>query len=415
MADEKKYLDLQGLAEYDERIKALIESGDAQTIASLMSHISSISSNFDPAGTAQTKFDELANGAVASNTQAINILTGGENVEGSVKKQVADLNNTLSERISTAETNAAASLAVATGVRDSVGTVPQGQTVMEIIQTIQETGYDDTQIQNKINTVEGNLTTLTGRVDTVETVAFNNEELLGVLTGDGDGSIKKLVDGVINKFATDVSNDGVVNTYKELVDYVASHAPEAANMAGDIASNKTAIEALGKLIGELPENITDKDVLTYLQRLITEETQRASNAESGLDERLDALEEVLGDSEQSVSAQIEAAKGQAISTASEDATAKANKALSDAKSYVDGKVDTSLALVQEHEGKIESLTERMDGVEGSIDSINDDLDSIFSSIEDEQERLTSLETKIGEGFIAITTEEIDALFAEASE
>ena len=46
MADEKKYLDLQGLAEYDERIKALIESGDAQTIASLMSHISSISSNF---------------------------------------------------------------------------------------------------------------------------------------------------------------------------------------------------------------------------------------------------------------------------------------------------------------------------------------------------------------------------------
>lgn len=63
---------------------------------------------------------------------------------------------------------------------------------------------------------------------------------LDTLTGNGEGSISKMIDKAINKFATDVTDDNVVNSYKELIDWVAKHGPEATKMAGGISENKTA-------------------------------------------------------------------------------------------------------------------------------------------------------------------------------
>ena len=59
---------------------------------------------------------------------------------------------------------------------------------------------------------------------------------LDTLTGDGEGSISKMIDAAINKFATDVTDDNVVNSYKELIDWVAKHGPEATKMAGGIST-----------------------------------------------------------------------------------------------------------------------------------------------------------------------------------
>lgn len=81
------------------------------------------------------------------------------------------------------------------------------------------------------DTVDGLQTTvsnLTGRVAA-------NENAIATLNGDGEGSVTKTVDDAINAFAAEVSNNDVVDTFKELVDYVAEHAPEAADMAADIA------------------------------------------------------------------------------------------------------------------------------------------------------------------------------------
>lgn len=56
-----------------------------------------------------------------------------------------------------------------------------------------------------------------------------------------NAEVKSAVDGAINKFMTDVSDDDTVNTYKELVDYAAEHKGEAATFAGDIAELKTDV------------------------------------------------------------------------------------------------------------------------------------------------------------------------------
>ena len=91
---------------------------------------------------------------------------------------------------------------------------------------------------------------------------------LDTLTGDGEGSISKMIDAAINKFATDVTDDNVVNSYKELIDWVAKHGPEATKMAGGISENKTAIADLKTLVGTLPEGATSTTVVAYITEAI---------------------------------------------------------------------------------------------------------------------------------------------------
>lgn len=88
-----------------------------------------------------------------------------------------------------------------------------------------------------------------------------NTDAIGVLNGSGTGSVKKIVDDAINKFSTDISDDNVVNSYKELIDWVATHGSEAATMASAI----TALQAIVDGIGDEGEKAT---VIAYVNDAI---------------------------------------------------------------------------------------------------------------------------------------------------
>lgn len=94
----------------------------------------------------------------------------------------------------------------------------------------------------------------------LQTQVQENTEALVVLNGTGEGSVVKLVNDAINEFATKISDDGTVNTFKELVDYASTHGSE-----------------FGELLVEV-NGIKEKD------------TQQ--------DERIEAIELVLGSSEE---------------------------------------------------------------------------------------------------------------------
>lgn len=81
------------------------------------------------------------------------------------------------------------------------------------------------------DTVDGLQTTVSGLANRVTL----NENAIATLNGNGEGSVSKAVNDAIDEFAVDISDNGIVDTFKELVDYVADHAPEAADMAADIA------------------------------------------------------------------------------------------------------------------------------------------------------------------------------------
>ncbi len=93
-------------------------------------------------------------------------------------------------------------------------------------------------------------------------------DTVDTLTGTGDGSISKMIDAAFNDFSTKVTDDGVVNSYKELIDYVAAHGSEAATMTANITANKTAIDNLKKFVGDLPEGATSTSVVGYIAEAI---------------------------------------------------------------------------------------------------------------------------------------------------
>lgn len=114
------------------------------------------------------------------------------------------------------------------------------------------------------DTVDG-LQTTVGNLDKRITT---NENAIATLNGTGEGSVTKTVDEALNKFATDVSNDEIVNTYKELVDYVAEHAPEAATMAGDISTLKEDSAKAKEDITKLNGLVGDESVATQISTAI---------------------------------------------------------------------------------------------------------------------------------------------------
>lgn len=65
------------------------------------------------------------------------------------------------------------------------------------------------------------------------------------LKGTGEGSIKKAIDDAFNEFATNVTDDDVVNSYKELIDWAAEHGGDAAEMAAAISKLEGLMAGIG--------------------------------------------------------------------------------------------------------------------------------------------------------------------------
>lgn len=195
---------------------------------------------------------------------------GNLNSEVNALKAKVDTEGKVSEAITSAVSDGVA------GVEAKIGTVPADKTVVEMISDAQVAAtYDDTEIKANIT---------------------SNKEAIDVLNGSGTGSVQKTVDDAINKFATDVTDDGVVNSYKELIDWVAEHGGEAAEMAA-------AIDALEAIDHEAYKSYAD---------------QAEADALTAAKEYADSLAENY------------------------DAAGAADQALTDAKAYTDAAVTDSL-------------------------------------------------------------------------
>lgn len=68
---------------------------------------------------------------------------------------------------------------------------------------------------------------------------------IDVLNGSGTGSVSKAITDAFNDFATKVSDDGVVNSYKELIDWAATHGGEATQMAAAITNIENLLTGIG--------------------------------------------------------------------------------------------------------------------------------------------------------------------------
>lgn len=334
---EKKYIDLAGLTHYDEKIKAVIDSKDAAALKSAKDYADSLAVNYDAAGTAETKVNELANGQVKTNTEAIATLNGGANTEGSVAKAVADAKAGLETKISAVDAKAVAAQASADNAKNAadavdakVGAVPEGSTVMTEIQKVKDAAYNDAEVRGLIKTNADNITALTGRADAVE-------GKVSTLVGDDAGkSARTIANEELTKQLIPEGAKESLDTLQEIAAWIQNHPDDASAMNAAIAALKTKV-------GDIPEDATATTVVAYIKELVDAEKVRATGVESGLDTRVNAVEAKLGDGEGSVSKQIEAAVK--VET---DARIAADSAL-------DGKITTAKAAADKAQGDVDAL------------------------------------------------------------
>ena len=121
-----------------------------------------------------------------------------------------------------------------------VGTVPESKTVVQMIADAQTAAtYDDTALKARVAANETAINTLNG-------------------SSTVPGSVDKKVADAINDFATKVSDDSTVNTFKELIDYAASHKNEYSTLSGEVQKNTNAINTLnGTGAGSVSKAVAD--------------------------------------------------------------------------------------------------------------------------------------------------------------
>ena len=151
---------------------------------------------------------------------------------------------------------------------DKVGTVTEGKTIVEMISDAQAAAtYDDAAVKADIKANADAITKLNG-------------------TSAVEGSVDKKVADAINEFATKVSDDQTVNTFKELIDYAADHKDEYSTLSGEVQANKTAIATLnGKdtEAGSVAKTVKDavKDAVEAAQATLQANIDKKVDAVTG--------------------------------------------------------------------------------------------------------------------------------------
>ena len=498
---ERKFLDLVGLQNYDAKIKAHIAEADAATLAASKQYFEDNADRFDVAGAAATKVQELADGAVKANTEAIAKLNGAADEDGSVAKAVADAKSELNGTISGVDAKVEKNITDISGLTERMGAA-EGN--------IQTNANDIDSLEGRMDTAEGEIDAMQediGNVDDLQTEKKNLTEAINeVLTAVGAGGVAAAITltakGATEDFANvyelkqgetlvgsiNIPKDMVVESGEvvdvegvkniklvlqnveaplyipvgSLVDiYVAK--TEAAQVQVAIDSNTREISATivaGSVTSvELADNavITAKiadnnvtkaklsaEVQTSLGKAdVAEENAKAhANAlDEAMDLRMKVVEAALsGEGEGTVEEMIAIAKQEAIDAAAADATTKAGTAETNAKAHadelneaMDARVLALEGIDHDHANKDElDLIQTGDVAKwnaaqanaeataaGALAAAKTELEGKITEgdqtnkglIDGHETRIEALETKVGEGFVEITTGEIDALFA----
>ena len=247
IADVRRYVDAKtkGIAS-DAKLTELSDkvtknTNDIKSINDSLAEGGSVSNaivDAKKAGTdAAAAVKTLETGKVKDNADAIAAIN---NADTGFLKQAKDYADGKDATIAAAKKAGDDAQAAVDTLSGKIGTVPADKTVIKMIEEAQTAAtYDDKEVRGLIK---------------------NNKDAIDVLNGGDtiEGSVAKNIKDAINVFATQISEDGKVNTFKELVDYVAAHGSEYTDAIADIAANKSAIATLnGDGAGSVDKKVAD--------------------------------------------------------------------------------------------------------------------------------------------------------------
>lgn len=401
MAETMKFLSYAGLQNYDGLIKTHIDEMVAQGISTSFKAVglkdgvlhfyleTPIAEGAQPAYSITlpkedlSSFMKLVEEFTEGNIAAIG--ANGQVIDGGIK--IADLVTKaelkeVSDALDAYKTSNDAAVEAAQKAADDaqahsealvakVGTVPENQTVMEIITNIQENAYDDTELRGLIS---DNADAIAKEAETARAAEKANADAIAVLNGDEtvEGSVAKDIKDAINDFATKVTDNSTFDTFKELVDYVAEHGGEAAEMA-------SAIDALEALVGDksvatqiaeaitaenLDQYATDEELADAIARIVVVEGKAHEHANKALLDTYTQTEADLADAVAKKHAHTNAAE---LDKIADGDVAKWNAAEQNAKDYADGKDAETLASAKEYtDAEVLKDRNRLDAIETQL-------------------------------------------------
>ena len=386
---QKKYVSLDKLGLYDEKIKGVISAGDAAALDSAKSYADGLAVNYDAAGsaaTAEANAKAYADGKDAAIQAA---QKAGDDAAAAAKA---------------ADDKAVAAQGEVDALETYVGTIPEGATATNVVAYVQEktagiaTEGAMTELGNRVGVVEGKVATIEGdylkkadkdelagdiadvqtAVDTEKSRAEGIESGLRTDVDAIKGDYLKAADktelqgnidtvaGAVERLTNGVSADEV-DGVNDLIQYVKDHGTEVTGMQGDIAQNTTDIAGVAGRMTTAEGNITTLQgaVATKVEQTAYDtKIAELAGADTSLGNRITTLEGKFGGADGSVEDMIADAKAEAISeataAAATDATNKANAAESAAKGHADSlnttmsaRVDALEAIDHDHANKAE--------------------------------------------------------------
>lgn len=375
MANTKKYISLDKLGLYDEKIKKVISDGDAATLDAAKSYANGLASNYDAAGSAATvqgKLDEEVARAKAA-----------EEANAAAAKKAQDEVDAL-ELVVDTKANASDLDALET----YVGTIPEGSTATDIVGYVQEktagiaTEGAMTELGNRVGVVEGKVATiegdylkaadkteLEGKITAAQGAADAAQGAVDALSGTHATDKKNLEDAIALKADITAMNEvaAVANAAVKQADYdvkVKALEDEDARIVGLVEAEAALARAEeGKLDARLAEVETffetaegetlDKalDTLVELQTYLTGEGAAADQMVKDIAANKKSIEDHVATDHDFAAADV--------TLKSEIMTEVNKKADKTTVEGIDGRVGVN-------EGKISALEGRMDSAESAI-------------------------------------------------
>lgn len=446
----KKYVSLDKLGKYDEKIKAYLATADTAALSEAKDYADGLAGNYDAAGTAATA---ETNAKAYTDEEVVKVNTAVNDAKTQADKGVDDA--------AAAQTAADKAQEEVDALESYVGTIPSNYSETNVI------AYINKKAEETLSSASGGSSetaaSVAAALDTYK--AENDSKVAANATAATDAkaaadeaqstadSAKSYAEGVANDLTAETTNrtnadnalDGRIATLEGQITGltgamhfvgVKESVPEgdySDYSTGDVITvgekeyvfNGTAfvefgdVSAEGQRISTLESWQTTAsadiskaqgDIATINDTLSTKVSQDTYDAKVGelaqadtdLGGRISTLETAIGTSG-SVATDIEAAKQGAIDTAAADATSKADKALVDAKKYADdedAKIKTRVDALETASAAHATSTDlddakgRITTAEGEIDTLQTDLDAAETQISTNKTNIENLTTTV---------------------
>ena len=380
MANTKKYISLDKLGLYDEKIKKVIADGDAASLKSAKDYADSLAPNYEPAGNAKTEADKVQ----ANLDTEISRATKEE-------ERIAGLVATAQGEVDALEVvvDTKANASDLTALSNKVGTVPEGSTVMGIIEQIQENAYDDTQLRADM------ATELDKKADKTQVAT----DIADAVKAEEDAR-KVAVEGV----------QSAVNTLSQ------THATDKQALEGaiELKADKTTVDGVSAVANAAATKVALEEEVnrakgeeSRIEGLVTAESQRASGVEAGLEARIETME-VFWDTTEDKDGVVNklkeiqdyiagdesgAAEMAGNIQANTQAIAAMDKSYKEADATLQGNIDTLAGVVdtKASQSDLEALDGRVEVAEGKITTLEGKVSTVEGKVSTLEGKMTDVE------------------------